>query len=269
MRLERFFEPEGWLSPTGGPRYLQLRRHLLTAIKSGAMEPETPLPPEREIAAMTGLSRVTVRKAMGALADEGLITQRRGSGSFVSDRSQRVEQSLSALTSFTEDMALRGMVVHSKWIERGLFLPTAKEIEVLQLDEDSSVARLSRVRSADGVPLAIERAALSPRILPNPLMVETSLYEVLGQSGNRPVRAIQRISATNLNDEDSLVLNVDPGVAGLKIERTSFLEDGRVVEFTQSIYRGDKYDFVAQLQLSERERGRPERGAEKSGYKGS
>ena len=249
-QLESFFDPRGWLSPSGGPRYLQLRRHLMRAIRSGEMEPETPLPPERDIATMTGLSRVTVRKAMGELVEEGLITQRRGSGSFVSGKGQRVEQSLSVLTSFTEDMALRGKTVQSKWLERGLFLPTPKEVELLQLPRDSSVARLSRLRSADGVPLAIERAALPPDILPNPLLVETSLYQVLGQSGNRPVRAEQRISATNLNSNDARILNVDPGVAGLQIERISYLESGKIVEFTRSIYRGDKYDFVAQLQLS-------------------
>lgn len=251
MTINSFFSPDNWLSPTGGPRYLQLQRHLLRAITSGELEPETALPPEREIALMTGLSRVTVRNAISSLVEEGLITQRRGSGSFVTDRVRRVEQSLSVLTSFTEDMALRGMSVHSKWIERGLFLPTPKELEVLGLSEQSSVARLARLRSADGVPLAIERASLSPEILPNPLLVSTSLYEVLGQSGNRPVRATQRISATNLQAEDAQILHVEEGVAGLKIERTSYLETGRVVEFTQSIYRGDKYDFVAQLQLSE------------------
>ena len=251
MPVSRFFDPQDWLSSTGGPRYLQLRRHLYQAIRSGEIEPETPLPPEREIASMTGLSRVTVRKAMGALVQEGLITQRRGSGSFVADRAQRVEQSLSGLTSFTEDMASRGMTVRSKWIERGLFLPTAKEIEVLDLGEDAYVARLARLRSAEGVPLAIERASLPQNILPNPLQVETSLYEVLGQSGNRPVRAIQRISATNLKAEDADILNVEVGVAGLKIERTSYLPSDKIVEFTQSIYRGDKYDFVAQLSLLE------------------
>ncbi len=251
MTIGSFFSPESWLNPTGGPRYLQLQRHLLQAITSGELEPETALPPEREIALMTGLSRVTVRNAISALVEEGLITQRRGSGSFVTDRVRRVEQSLSTLTSFTEDMALRGMSVQSKWIERGLFLPTPKEVEVLGLTQQSSVARLARLRSADGVPLAIERASLSPEILPNPLLVSTSLYEILGQDGNRPVRATQRISAANLHAEDAEILHVDEGVAGLKIERTSYLESGRVVEFTQSIYRGDKYDFVAQLQLSE------------------
>lgn len=250
MTIGSFFSPSNWLNNSGGPRYLQLQRHLMQAISSGKLEPNTALPAEREIALMTGLSRVTVRRAIGALVEDGMVTQKRGSGSFVTEKGRRVEQSLSGLTSFTEDMALRGMSVHSLWIERGLFLPTAKETEVLQLSKNSSVARLARLRSADGIPLAIERASLSPEILPNPLLVTNSLYEILGKGGHRPTRATQRISAANLQNEDADILDVEVGVAGLKIERTSYLTSGQVVEFTQSIYRGDKYDFVAKLQLS-------------------
>ena len=199
---------------------------------------------------MTGLSRVTIRKAVSELVEDGVIIQRRGSGSFVAGTDTKVEQSLSGLTSFTQDMASRGMQVQSRWIERGLFLPSEKETEVLGVSSQSSVARLSRIRSADGIPLAIERASLPEEMLPNPLLVESSLYEILGQSGKRPVRAIQRISATNLNATDAEFLGVEEGVAGLQIERTSYLKSGKIVEFTRSIYRGDKYDFVAHLQLS-------------------
>lgn len=250
MQFHEFFAPSDWLVSTGGPRYLQLRKHLLSAIKSGKLEPESPLPPERDIALMTGLSRVTVRKAIGALVEDGVILQRRGSGSFVAGIGIKVEQSLSGLTSFTQDMASRGMKVKSRWIERGLFLPTSKEIEILGVSPDSNVARLARIRSADGIPLAIERASLPVEILPNPLLVESSLYEVLRQNGNLPVRADQRISATNLNAKDADFLGVEEGVAGLKIERISYLASGKMVELTQSIYRGDKYDFVAHLQMS-------------------
>lgn len=98
--------------------------------------------------------------------------------------------------------------------------------------------------------MAIERAALSTEMLPNPLLVEASLYEVLGKAGLRPVRALQKISAINLGEENATLLEVAAGQAGLRIERTSYLADGRIVEFTQSIYRGDAYNFVAELRLA-------------------
>jgi GntR family transcriptional regulator len=111
------------------------------------------------------------------------------------------------------------------------------------------VARLERVRMADDVPLAIERATLSAEMLPDPEAVESSLYAALSARGLRPVRAVQRISAANLGVRDAGLLEVPVGAAGLRIERISYLPNGRVVEFTRSLYRGDAYDFAAELTL--------------------
>jgi len=249
MTMSEFLRPESWLMPASGPRYLQLRRRLDEAINSGLLQPETPLPSEREIASLTDLSRVTVRKAIAALADDGAVVQRHGSGSFVAARPPRVEQSLSQLTSFTEDMANRGMETKALWLERGIFLPSPEEVAALGLEAGASVSRLARLRIADGRPMAIERASLPIDILPHPTRVQYSLYEVLDELGTPPTRAIQKITAINLDDRDADLLDVEPHTAGLKIERTSFLEGGRVVEFTRSIYRSDAYDFVAELRL--------------------
>ena len=100
------------------------------------------------------------------------------------------------------------------------------------------------------MPLAIERAALSSLILPDPETVDGSLYSVLETRGFRPTRAVQRISAANLGARDAELLGVSEGVAGLKIERVSYLPSGRVVEFTRSLYRGDAYDFAVELKLA-------------------
>ena len=97
--------------------------------------------------------------------------------------------------------------------------------------------------------MALERASLPLDILPNPLEVKTSLYEVLSQRGLRPVRAVQKISAINLEAREADLLSVAEGAAGLSIERTSYLASGRVAELTRSLYRGDAYDFVAELRL--------------------
>ena len=78
----------------------------------------------------------------------------------------------------------------------------------------------------------------------------TSLYDILGAIGARPVRAVQRISACNLKETDAALLHVPQGAAGLSIERISYLASGRVVELTKSIYRGDAYDFVAELTIA-------------------
>ena len=250
MDVSEFLRPEGWLNRSAGPRYVQLRRRLEAGIKDGIFAPNSSLPPEREIAEITDLSRVTVRKAIHELVQQGAVEQRQGSGSFVRETVTRVEQSLSQLTSFTEDMQRRGLQTTSKWLERGIFMPSPDEVLALGLSAGDQVSRIYRLREAGGRPMALERAALPLDILPNPTAVTTSLYELLGQSGVRPIRAIQKISAINLETEEADLLNVAEGTAGLSIQRTSYLQSGRVAELTRSIYRGDAYDFVAELRLS-------------------
>ncbi|MDA7425647.1 GntR family transcriptional regulator [Thalassococcus lentus] len=250
MDIADFLRPEAWLSRSAGPRYVQLRRRLEAGIEEGILAPNSSLPPERELAEITDLSRVTVRKAIQELVREGAVEQRQGSGTFVREPIPRVEQSLSHLTSFTEDMQRRGLQTTSKWLERGIFMPSPDEVVALGLAAGDQVSRIYRLREAGGQPMALERAALPLDILSNPTAVTTSLYELLEQSGVRPVRAVQKISAINLEAEDAELLNVAEGTAGLRIQRTSYLQSGRVAELTRSIYRGDAYDFVAELRLS-------------------
>lgn len=249
MSAVEFLRPERWLGEGGGPRYVQLRRRLEEGIETGVLLPNSSLPPERELAQITDLSRVTVRRAIQELVRAGLVEQRQGSGSFIREPVARMEQSLSQLTSFTEDMARRGLETTSQWLERGLFMATPAEAAALDLPDGAQVARIYRLREAGRRPMALERAALPLDILPNPIEVTTSLYEVLGSMGHRPVRAMQKISAINLEARDAELLGVTEGTAGLNIERISFLVSGRVAELTRSLYRGDAYDFVAELRL--------------------
>jgi GntR family transcriptional regulator len=235
----------------GGPLYLQLKRWIEGAVAKGEIRPGDALPSERDLAIKVDVSRVTVRKAVQHLVDDGVLIRRHGSGTFVAPQPGRVEQSLSQLTSFAEDMARRGKEVSSEWLDRGIYAASPEEMVTLGLSASDSVARVWRLRLSKGVPIAIERAGLPASILPDPQAIGTSLYAHLEKSGNRPVRAIQRIRAANLGEEDAALLDVPTGAASLNIERISYLPSGRVVEFTRSIYRGDTYDFVAELRLGD------------------
>ena len=248
--VENILRREVWVRKRGGPLYIQLRDHIETTIRSGGINPGEPLPSEREIAEIGNVSRITVRKAVQDLVRDGLIVQKQGSGTSVAPALGRVQQSLSRLTSFSEDMARRGKQVQSIWLEKGLFAPSPRETMALGLKSDSMVSRISRLRIADDVPLAIEHASISPDYLPDPENVGQSLYVHLAKHGFKPSRAIQRISASNLSKAEAKLLAVAEGDAGLNIERISYLKSGQVVEFTQSIYRGDAYDFVAELQIA-------------------
>ena len=251
MNYQEIFSPSNWLLEKGGLRYIQLQRRIEKAIANGKLPPGIPLPPEREIAKITGLSRVTVRKAIAPLVKSGLVEQKQGSGSLIAEPVQRVEQSLSRLTSFTEDMQFRGIKTTSRWLNRAISAPSPEEIMNLAISTSETVSRIDRLRFANDIPMAIERATLPNSILKDPLSVEISLYETLEKVGKKPVRAIQHLKATNIKKEDAILLKCDEGTACLNVTRLSFLRSGEVVEFTKSVYRGDAYDFVAELRIPE------------------
>jgi GntR family transcriptional regulator len=232
------------------PLYLRLQHTIREAVDNGVLHDMDPLPGEREMAEMLGISRVTVRKALADLVSEGVLVQRRGSGTFVAAQRGRIEQPLSRLTSFTQDMQLRGLKAESQWLERSVALPTPQEAMVLGLSPGAEVCRLHRLRTADGVPMAIELAVVPRQFLPDPQIVGASLYAALDELGARPVRALQRLHAISLPDYEAGLLQMPVGSATLFIERVSYLPDGRTVEFTQSHYRGDTYDFVAELYVA-------------------
>ena len=226
------------------PLYLQLQKQLRDAIQKQVLGPNDALPAERDLAEELGVSRITVRKALDGLVGEGLLTRRQGAGTFVA---ARVEKSFSKLSSFTEDMISRGRVPHSTWLSRAEGQVTPEESLTLGLSPGAAVYRFNRIRYADGDPMALEYSTIPAFAMSSPQAVETSLYEALELSGHRPARALQRLRAVLFTRDQAELLGVAPGDPGLLIERRGFLRDGRVVEVTQSYYRGDAYDFVAEL----------------------
>ena len=225
--------------------YLRLRRAIRNVVEHRDIEAGQALPSERDLSQALGLSRVTVRKAIAGLVEEGLLTQRHGAGTFIAER---IVKPMSRLTSFTEDLRARGLNPRSEFFERTIGEVTPEEAMALNLSPGAMVARLHRVRYAEDEPLAIERTVVPASVLPDPMLVGDSLYEALQLSGCRPRRALQRLRAVLLGTQQARLLHVATGSAGLHIERRGFLDDGRVVEFTTSWYRGDIYDFVAELQ---------------------
>lgn len=244
---ETFFRPDSWMHKGQGARYLQLARHIGRAIDDGSLEKGQQLPAERDLAEMAEVSRVTVRKAVAELVGAGLIEQRRGAGSFVLGAAPKTQQSLLSLISFTENMQARGRVSTSRVLKAELVPPSPDETMALGLSLQLSVARIERLRSADGTPMAIERSSLPSDILPDPESVTTSLYAVLRRRNLAPSRAVQRVSAVNVTGENARLLSVAENTALLKIDRTAFLDSGRPIEFTRGLYRPDIYDFVAEI----------------------
>jgi GntR family transcriptional regulator len=229
------------------PLYQQLQRGLRQAIENRVLGPDDALPPERDLADEFHVSRITVRKAIDGLVSEGLLVRRQGSGTFVS---ARVEKNFSKLTSFSEDMRARGRTPRSVWLRKTAGSVTPEEALALRSSPGTPVYRFHRIRFADDAPMSVEYATVLASCLPSLDAVVSSLYEALERTGNRPVRALQRLRAVLFTAEQAELLQAKEKDAGLLVERLGFLKDGRAVEFTQSYFRGDIYDFVAELSVS-------------------
>jgi len=243
--MTSFVDRIGTLDPADhAPLYQQLQRALRQAITARVLSPEDALPAERDMAEVFSISRITVRKALDGLVSEGLLIRRQGAGTFVA---ARVEKSFSKLSSFSEDMAARGRTARSVWLSRTRGAVTPEESMAMGLSPGTAVYRFNRIRYADGTAMALEYATVPAYALPAPEAVESSLYDALELTGHRPVRALQRLRAVLFNQEQADLLGIKARDAGLLIERRGFLADGQAVELTHSFYRGDAYDFVAEL----------------------
>ncbi|MGY2893984.1 GntR family transcriptional regulator [Deinococcus sp. UYEF24] len=225
------------------PLYVQIFRTLRTAILEGQLFPEGTLPPERELAHDLGVTRTTVRRALRQLEEEGLLKRYKGSGTYLS---APLEQPLNTLTGFSQDMARYGLQAGVIWLNRERGLPTSEESFSLSLSLSSEVSRLKRLRTANDEPIALELAVLPVSVLPDPFLVGHSLYDHLAESGIHPGRALQRLKAGAAEAAEAELLHIAPGSPVLHIQRLVFI-DNRPIEFTKSTYRGDRYEFVVEM----------------------
>ncbi|WP_237143352.1 GntR family transcriptional regulator [Phyllobacterium zundukense] len=226
------------------PQHKRLKTSLQRLITDESVECSPFLPAERVLADALSLSRVTVRKAIDLLAEDGLVRRRHGAKTEIN---RPVQKSLSTLASFSEDMVARGMEPGCIWISKEIGRPSPAEAMALGLPPHAEIVRLKRIRTADGKPVAYETAAVPAKFLPSPLLVDQSLYEALAKRHALPQRAMQRLRSRPATAKDSTLLECAVGAPLLIIERLCFLADEQAVEFTETRYRGDLYDFVVEL----------------------
>jgi GntR family transcriptional regulator len=232
------------------PLYLQLRDTLEAEIRSGRYLAHQRLPSERDLSQQFGVSRMTARQALLEMARDGAIYTRVGKGTFVAD--PKIDQQLRTLTGFSKDVRSRGGRPVSRVLEAKVITPPADIAWQLRLSSGSDqVSCLSRLRLADGLPLAIETAylplSLCPNLLSHDFSIE-SLYGVLeDQYGLRLTQAEQTIEAALATSRELDLLQLTPPAAVMRMQRLT-LADALPVEYVVSAYRADRYKFRSMLQ---------------------
>lgn len=231
------------------PYYHQLYEILRGQIVRGELRPGAMLPTETELLETYRVSRSTVRQALDTLVKAGLIYRQRGRGTFVAHPT--IEQALSRIISFTEDMQRRGMAPHTEVLSSGL-VPATDEIAArLSMPPGEELAHLERLRLADDEPMSVEESFLVHRYCPGILDDDYSkkpLRQALEERFSiRLVYARQTIRAVNAPRDLAQKLGVRMHAALLSIERVSYTAQNIPVEFIRFFHRGDRYTLYNEL----------------------
>jgi len=231
------------------PLYYQLEEQIKKSIISEELQPGDVLPSERELSENYQISRMTVRQAITNLVNKGYLYREKGKGTFVS--SQKFEQNLQGLTSFTEDMKARNLVPGSKLLHFEIS-PAIEEIkEWLSLEEEELIYKIKRLRLANDEPIAVETSYLPVKLIPGltPDILGNSLYKYIEDDLQLSIgHAAQTVEAAIVRDEDIKHLNVNKNVPVLLIQRETYLEDGTPLEIVKSSYRADRYKFKINIE---------------------
>ncbi|PRX32459.1 GntR family transcriptional regulator [Orenia metallireducens] len=225
------------------PLYYQLENIIREKVEKGDYGVEEQIPSERELSELFKLSRMTVRRALNELVEEGILYRKRGQGTFVA---RKKIESVPELIGFNEHIKARGMKPENKVIEQRV-MPCSKLIaEKLQVKEGSKVIFTNRLRLADREPLAIEKSYVPYELCPILLdedLAEGSIYECLKQSGYKPTEATDEVEAILADEYLSEVLNIEVGQPILKRERKTYAAN-ELIEFSFNFYRGDRYTII-------------------------
>ncbi len=237
------------------PLYKQVKNNILREINQQMKEGDL-LPTETELEEKYKVSRITVRKAIDDLVIEGFVTKEQGRGTFV--RSTKIVQDANSITSWTEEMYLKGKKPATKKLKLYEIVPSRKMKRNLNLSANEKIICVERIRLVDNEPISIMFNYLRSKFIPHFLekgFKRESLYEELEENyGIILEEANELIRARLATDLEASVLNIPPEEAVMHITRTTLLPDGTPFEMVEMISRSDKYEY--HIKVSGRDKNR-------------
>jgi len=240
---------------SGIPLYRQIQQRIFGQIQSGALAPGKPLPSIQQLAAEMGVSQMTVRQAVRALCELGVIYSRQGKGTFISGI--KLERDFRQVLSFSEETLARGAAPSSKILSFRVQTPSSEVQEALKLNPEDQVYSLRRVRYGNSVPMGIECSYLPVKYFPGLMEAfdpSSSLYEVLAaQYGIQLMVTDEIIEVGESSAEEAQLMEIEPRSPIFLFTRLSYIEDGTAVEYVKSVYPGNRYKVVNRLTRASRE----------------
>ncbi|KRO15999.1 transcriptional regulator, GntR family [Lacticaseibacillus saniviri JCM 17471 = DSM 24301] len=224
--------------------YIQIHNQIKQDIEAGKWKIGDRIPSERDLAVTFGVSRMTLRQAVQTLVDEGVLERRIGAGTYVA--SQKVQEKVSGVTSFTDLMLAQGKQPSSKTISYHVAKPSLSEIEKLKLPEDAQVLRMERIRYADDVPISFEVATVPYSLISSfsKSEVTRSFYHTLEHKGQYILGGAQQtVSAMLASERIAEYLDIKRNEPILRLRQVSFLQDGQPFEYVRTQYVGTRFEF--------------------------
>jgi GntR family transcriptional regulator len=244
------------IEPEHSPLYAKVEAALAADISTAALPAGSQLPPEDRLIERFGVSRTTVRKAIENLVARGLVEIRRGKGTFVAQ--PKITQELTELTGFVEDMQALGRTPTARLLDKRVVPADADVAGQLAMSPGRLVMRIRRVRLADGVPVSFDETYLpreiGEKVVTHDLDAEPIFSLLEGKYDLPLAEAEYRLEAVTATPDIAQALAVEPGSAVFLIERTSYTEGHRPIDYEKLHYRGDLIRFVTRL--ARRPRGR-------------
>lgn len=225
------------------PRYEEIADYLRTLAESAQADDR--MPSDAELCEKFGVSRMTARQAVQTVVNEGLVYRKRGHGTFRSPR--RIHRLLGSPLSFTENMRRRGLSASSQLLAFERIAPSDADIAALEIEPGDSAVLLERLRHADDLPMALERAIISPRcasVLEADLSTG-SLHDVFEDLGHTPARAHATVSARRATKRERELLELPTSGVVLVERRVISDQDGVPLEHTETLYAAERYEFDA------------------------
>ncbi len=231
------------------PLHAQLREIVRERIRDGSYAIHARLPAESEMSSLFGVSRITVRQALGDLQKEGVIFKVAGKGSFVSR--PKPFQQLTALEGFGEAMSRQGYEIYNDVVGHTLVAADADVAQRLGVAEGEAVSEIRRVRHLNRAPVSLEITYLPRQIgerLRHADLARRDIFLILENDYGIPLgHADVRIDAILADDATAAALQVAPGSALLRLERLTHTADGAPLDFEYLYFRGDAFQYRLQI----------------------
>ena len=224
------------------PLYQQLMTRLKNDVMAGVYPAGGRIPSEQVLCETYGVSRVTVRKAMLDLVQEGLLVRRQGKGTFVAD--ERIQRDLQQITSFSEACRQMGHTASARLISAEWVEASAEDVEKLGVSPQEKVVEVCRLRLCDNDPVMLEINRFPARYaFLAEEADERSLYDMLREHGVVPASAVHDISLGHATPYVSRHLGCAQGDALLLLDELVLNQHGEPLHLSRQWIRGDKYTF--------------------------